>query len=189
MPGLEAASTIESAVATPIDTGFTESTSVATTKEPTPVLDAGIASPYSRNLPTVIADNIAPELRPATDAINTTVRQASPHRSHADSSQASASLSINSINFVPYTSPLKMFKAYRYHSNFRNDVPGGFKSLTYSNTIDPGLPLCPVEMAGDSCEDPDCIGQHMRNMGLAGTSVVLSSSPPQIEWSNTLGAY
>lgn len=63
-----------------------------------------------------------------------------------------------------------MFKAYRYHSNFRNDVPGGFKSLTYSNTIDPSLPLCPVEMAGAICEEPGCIGQHMRDMGLAGMS-------------------
>ena len=83
-----------------------------------------------------------------------------------------------------------MFKAYRYHSNFRNDVPGGFKSLTYSNTIDPGLPLCPVEMAGANCDEPDCIGQHMQNMGLAGMSFFTSQQPVSlVEWADTLGAY
>lgn len=158
VPGLEAASIIESAVATPAET----------TQQSTPILDAGTASPDACNLVSVIADDLAPELRPAADTIKSTVRHTAPHGSQADSSQASAT---PSANFVPYSSPLRMFKAYRYHSNFRNDVAGGFKSLTYSNSIDPGLPLCPVEMAGASCDDPNCAGQHIRDMGLAGKSV------------------
>lgn len=158
MPGLEAISTIN-----PVDI---EPASIATTKEHTPALDAGIASVIADHL----ADHLAPELRTATNANSSTVSQSAPHKPQADSSQASAAYSNSSVNFVPYSSPLKMFKAYRYHSNFRQDVPGGFKSLTYSNTIDPGLPLCPEEMAGAVCENPDCVGQHMRNMGLAGKS-------------------
>ncbi|TID27063.1 protein red1 [Venturia nashicola] len=148
VPGLDAASIVESAVATPTET----------TQRSTPILDVGVASPDSSNVPSVIADDLAPELRPTADAINTT---------------ASATPSTPSASFVPYSSPLRMFKAYRYHSNFRNEVAGGFKSLTYSNTIDPGLPLCPIEMAGASCDDPNCAGQHMRDMGLADNMILV----------------
>lgn len=161
VPGLEAAPVVESAVATPAET----------TQQSTPILDVGAASPDASNVPPVIADDLAPELRPSADAIDTAVRHTKSHDLDTDSYQASTTPSIPSANFVPYSSPLRMFKAYRYHSNFRNDVAGGFKSLTYSNTIDPGLPLCPIEMAGASCDDPNCAGQHMRDMGLAGKLV------------------
>jgi hypothetical protein len=170
VPGLEAGLSIKLNLASAVPP---EPASLETTKEPTPILDAGTASPDSNNVPVVIADNLAPELQPAADATNSTVGHPSPRWLHADSSQVPASLSIPPVTFVPYSSPLKMFKAYRYHSNFRNDVPGGFKSLTYSNTIDPSLPLCPIEMAGAICEDPGCIGQHMRDMGLAGMSFLI----------------
>ncbi|KAE9986878.1 hypothetical protein EG327_004102 [Venturia inaequalis] len=163
VPGLEAASIVESVVATP-----TEST-----QRSTPILDISAASPDASNVPSVIADDLAPELRSAADAINTAVRHTNLHELQADSTQASATPSTPSANFVPYSSPLRMFKAYRYHSNFRNDVAGGFKSLTYSNTIDPGLPLCPIEMAGASCDDPNCAGQHMRDMGLADNMILV----------------
>lgn len=163
VPGLEVASIVESPVAAPADV----------TQQSTPILDVGTASPDASNVPSVNADDLAPELRPAVDAINSTVRHNASNGSQADPSQASATPSTPSATFVPYSSPLRKFKAYRYHSNFRNDVAGGFKSLTYSNTIDPGLPLCPIEMAGASCDDPNCVGQHMRDMGLAGKSIDL----------------
>jgi hypothetical protein len=149
-------------------TNLSREASVTTT---TPILnvDTGTASPYSSNVPIVVADNIAPELQPAADVINSTVGAPSPRWLDADLQQVSANLSIPPVNFVPYRSPLKMFKAFRYHSKFRDEVPGGFKSLTYSNTIDPQQPLCPVELTGAACEDPTCIGQHLRTMGLPGT--------------------
>ncbi|KAF7592636.1 hypothetical protein BBP40_012658 [Aspergillus hancockii] len=50
--------------------------------------------------------------------------------------------------FSPYVSPLKVFKAYRYHPNYTDDVTGGYRSLTYSHNIDPMVYLCPFEGAG-----------------------------------------
>jgi|TARA_R110002003_G_scaffold37_18_gene2238 hypothetical protein len=61
-----------------------------------------------------------------------------------------------------------MFKSYRYHPNFAQDVPGGFLSPTFSHQIDPEKPLCQYESAGGSCNDPDCPNQHFRGMGITG---------------------
>ncbi|KAI9772733.1 MAG: hypothetical protein M1840_000328 [Geoglossum simile] len=68
--------------------------------------------------------------------------------------------------FTPYISPLKQFRAYRYHRNYLKDVPGGFRSLTYSHNIDANKPLCMFETSGGVCNDPGCQGQHFRDMKL-----------------------
>lgn len=74
-------------------------------------------------------------------------------------------------SFVPYESPLKMFRAYRFHPDFPNSVSGGLRSLTYSNEIDPKLPLCPDELAGVQCpRGADCIYQHFDKMLAPGMS-------------------
>ncbi|KAH0538190.1 hypothetical protein FGG08_005206 [Glutinoglossum americanum] len=67
--------------------------------------------------------------------------------------------------FTPYDSPLKQFRAYRYHRNYLKDVPGGFRSLTYSHNIDPNKPLCMFETSG-VCNDTGCQDQHFRDMKL-----------------------
>lgn len=72
------------------------------------------------------------------------------------------------LRFVPYESPLRHFKSYRYHPNFAQDVPGGFLSMTFSHQIDPDKPLCPNETAGTTCNDPHCPGQHFRGMNITG---------------------
>ena len=71
--------------------------------------------------------------------------------------------------FVPYDSPLKKFKSYRYHPNFTQEVSGGFLSMTYSHQIDPMNPLCRFESTGGSCNDPQCPDQHFRTMNLTGS--------------------
>lgn len=61
-----------------------------------------------------------------------------------------------------------MFKSYRYHPNFSQDVTGGFLSPTYSHQIDSDKPLCPFESAGGSCNDPECPNQHFQGMSITG---------------------
>ncbi|KAL3471018.1 hypothetical protein BJX99DRAFT_238362 [Aspergillus californicus] len=72
--------------------------------------------------------------------------------------------------FSPYTSPLKSFKAYRYHPNYTDTVSDGYRSLTYSHNIDPMKYLCPFEASGGVCNDRSCEFQHYRDMALSGAS-------------------
>uniref|UniRef100_A0A2D3VKR6 Putative zinc-finger domain-containing protein n=1 Tax=Ramularia collo-cygni TaxID=112498 RepID=A0A2D3VKR6_9PEZI len=68
--------------------------------------------------------------------------------------------------YKPYTSMLTRFKEYRYHPDFIENVPGGHKSLTYSNNIDHEKPICPFEIGG-RCNDKDCQFQHFKTMALS----------------------
>jgi len=70
--------------------------------------------------------------------------------------------------FAPYESPLRMFKAYRFHPDYPSNIPGGYRSLTYSHQIDANKPLCQYEAAGGICNDNECQDQHFRSMGLTG---------------------
>lgn len=72
-------------------------------------------------------------------------------------------------SFAPYESPLFRFKDYRYHPQFLDTIPGGFKSMTYSHKIDPLKPICPFETAGGRCNDKSCPYQHFKAMNLTGT--------------------
>ncbi|CAI7658384.1 unnamed protein product [Penicillium bialowiezense] len=69
--------------------------------------------------------------------------------------------------FTPYTSPLRSFKAYRYHPNFSEDIPSGYRSLTYSHDIDLMKTLCPYEISGGVCNDRSCDFQHLRDLSLS----------------------
>ncbi|KAF2272345.1 uncharacterized protein EI97DRAFT_385907 [Westerdykella ornata] len=66
-----------------------------------------------------------------------------------------------------------MFKSYRYHPNYSQDVAGGFLSLTYSHQIDPEKPLCRFEAVGGTCNDPHCDGQHFREMKISGDKLLV----------------
>lgn len=73
--------------------------------------------------------------------------------------------------FTPYESPLQYFRAYRYHPQFAETVAGGLRSLTYSNRIDPNLPVCPDQLASKECpRGANCIYQHFESMKLPGRS-------------------
>ena len=75
-----------------------------------------------------------------------------------------------STSFTPYQSPLSAFQSFRYHSQFNDAAKDGYRSLTYSNSIDPSVPLCQTELAGNECHDPGCEDQHFRHLGLSGMS-------------------
>jgi len=79
------------------------------------------------------------------------------------------------IEFSPYLSPLRYFKAYRYHPKFIENVSGGYRSLTYSHNIDPMKAVCPFEAAGGVCNDHSCEFQHFRDMSLSGALMDLKS--------------
>lgn len=70
-------------------------------------------------------------------------------------------------SFTPYQSPLRYFKSYRFHPDFLKDVTNGFRSLTYSNAINPQNPICQYEFGG-VCNDESCANQHFHKMGLSG---------------------
>ncbi|KLJ12059.1 hypothetical protein EMPG_12816 [Blastomyces silverae] len=78
--------------------------------------------------------------------------------------------------FTPYRSPLRLFKAYRYHPRFTEDVSGGYRSLTYSHNIDPHNYICPYEAAGGFCNDHSCEYQHFRDMTLSDDRILVEMS-------------
>ncbi|EKV12973.1 hypothetical protein PDIG_32000 [Penicillium digitatum PHI26] len=75
--------------------------------------------------------------------------------------------------FTPYTSPLRTFKAYRYHPHYAEDVPSGYRSLTYSHNIDSMKYMCPYELAGGVCNDRSCEFQHLRDMTLSDDKILV----------------
>ncbi|KAJ5107767.1 hypothetical protein N7456_004442 [Penicillium angulare] len=75
--------------------------------------------------------------------------------------------------FKPYISPLRHFKAYRYHPTFTNDVSSGYRSLTYSHDIDAMKYFCPYELAGGVCNDRSCEFQHFRDINLSDDKILI----------------
>ncbi|KAJ4290569.1 hypothetical protein N0V90_010786 [Kalmusia sp. IMI 367209] len=89
-----------------------------------------------------ITDDLAPELQPQASAVASVIQE----------SDATSYDENEARMFVPYESPLKLFKSFRYHPNYPQDVPGGFLSMTFSHQIDPDIPLCATEALGATCE-------------------------------------
>ncbi|KAH9218313.1 hypothetical protein DL95DRAFT_385720 [Leptodontidium sp. 2 PMI_412] len=81
--------------------------------------------------------------------------------------------------FTPYESPLKQFRAYRFHPSFKQDVPGGLKSKTYSHKIDLMNEFCRYELAGGICNDPTCDSQHFRDIDLPDDAVLTALGSPE----------
>lgn len=84
--------------------------------------------------------------------------------------QAKSPANISVPKYSPYVSPLRYFKAYRYHPCYTDEVSDGYRSLTYSHDIDPTKYLCPYELAGGVCNDRSCEFQHFRDLSLSGAS-------------------
>ncbi|RAO68743.1 uncharacterized protein BHQ10_004755 [Talaromyces amestolkiae] len=78
--------------------------------------------------------------------------------------------------FSPYQSPLKYFKAYRYHPNYLKDVKDGYRSLTYSHQINSQQPFCPYEAAGGVCNDVTCDFQHLRDIVMPDDKILVDMS-------------
>lgn len=99
------------------------------------------------------------------------VRSCSPSPMLADIKQVQALESNRKMgHFTPYQSPLKQFKSYRYHPQYLKEVSNGFRSLTYSHTINPEIPLCRYELNG-VCNDDSCQNQHLRSIVLSGALI------------------
>ncbi|KAF2114238.1 hypothetical protein BDV96DRAFT_600955 [Lophiotrema nucula] len=137
-----------------------DSDSDDSSSEPPPALF--ISSSNAKSGSVGFADDLAPELQSQTVPATQTVL--AEQLSHVDD---------ESIAFVPYESPLRMFKSYRYHKDFTNEVPGSFQSLTYSHQIDPSKPLCRFEADGGMCNDSQCDGQHFGGMGITGEKLLV----------------
>ncbi|KAL3468635.1 hypothetical protein BJX64DRAFT_246444 [Aspergillus heterothallicus] len=75
--------------------------------------------------------------------------------------------------FSPYVSPLRLFKSYRFHPNYSDDVSDGYRSLTYSHNIDPVRSFCPFESSGGVCNDRSCEFQHFRDMALSDDKILV----------------
>ncbi|CAK7273248.1 hypothetical protein SEPCBS119000_005555 [Sporothrix epigloea] len=65
---------------------------------------------------------------------------------------------------VPYESPLRYFRSFRYHPQYSVFVPSGYRSLTFSGKIQDDVVLCPTETAGESCREAACRFQHFATM-------------------------
>ena len=99
------------------------------------------------------------------------VRSHSPSPMFADTKQVQKLESSRKTGpFTPYESPLKQFKSFRYHPQYLKEVSNGFRSLTYSHTINPEIPLCRYELSG-VCNDDSCQSQHLRSIGLSGALI------------------
>ncbi|CEL02990.1 hypothetical protein ASPCAL04150 [Aspergillus calidoustus] len=75
--------------------------------------------------------------------------------------------------FSPYVSLLRLFKSYRFHPNYSDNVSDGYRSLTYSHNIDPLKCLCPFESSGGVCNDRSCEFQHFRDMTLSDDKILV----------------
>ncbi|XP_062913789.1 zinc finger C3H1 domain-containing protein [Mobula hypostoma] len=64
--------------------------------------------------------------------------------------------------FGTYSSPLLVFRSYRFSPYFRNKEKLLISSVSYSNLIDPKQCFCRFDLTG-TCNDDDCQWQHMRD--------------------------
>ncbi|KAJ5099425.1 hypothetical protein N7532_006426 [Penicillium argentinense] len=75
--------------------------------------------------------------------------------------------------FTPYDSSLKMFRAYRFHPDYLQNVSDGYRSLTYSHNIDSTRTFCPYESSGGVCNDNTCGFQHFRDITLSDDKILV----------------
>ncbi|KAK2748894.1 hypothetical protein FQN57_007177 [Myotisia sp. PD_48] len=115
-----------------------------------------------------------PQLDQEMDTLTLNSQLPSPTEAVTDTKDGQdKSMSTLAHRFSPYKSPLNLFKAYRYHPNYTDNIDGGFRSLTYSHNIDPHKPLCDFEMSGGTCNDRSCHYQHFRDMDLSDDKILV----------------
>ncbi|KMU74890.1 conserved hypothetical protein, variant [Coccidioides immitis RMSCC 3703] len=135
--------------------------------------DSSVAPPFS---PAPVAPpqpvDVDSETVPLTQDVETLTLsdQRSPQPIHEENME---DVEDTGHHFTPYISPLRLFRAYRYHPNFVTDIEGGFRSLTYSHNIDHNRPLCEFEVSGGICNDQSCQNQHFRDMILSDDKILV----------------
>ncbi|RWA13528.1 hypothetical protein EKO27_g1603 [Xylaria grammica] len=76
-------------------------------------------------------------------------------------------------DLLSYKSPLSYFRAYRFHPNYFEEVPGGLKSMSFSARIDPMRAICPQVLSGEPCPNgSSCEYQHFDSMVLAEAEII-----------------
>jgi hypothetical protein len=76
-------------------------------------------------------------------------------------------------HLAPYETPIHYFRAFRFHPLFRETVPGGIRSLTYSHKINVQQPMCPDQVAGHQCpRGQACEFQHFESMQVSDPEII-----------------
>ncbi|GAW21306.1 hypothetical protein ANO14919_108250 [Xylariales sp. No.14919] len=76
-------------------------------------------------------------------------------------------------DLLSYKSPLSYFRAYRFHPNYFEEVPGGLKSMSFCARIDPMRAICPQVLSGEPCPNgSSCEYQHFDSMVLAEAEII-----------------
>ncbi|KAM0812943.1 hypothetical protein AB5N19_12934 [Seiridium cardinale] len=74
---------------------------------------------------------------------------------------------------LSYESPLRYFHAYKFHPQFKENVAGGLKSMTYSSKIDASRPICPYLLDDGQCPNgSSCDFQHFDKMTLSEPAII-----------------
>jgi hypothetical protein len=169
---LESLHPLETAPHDGVDTIMSSSSDAGDDYEPTEFISQ--ASHEHDDSSIAVADNLASEVQ-ATSAPTTQeassfalVQQEIPSATVSDPGRKPANALVALAPFVPYESPLRYFKSYRNHPNYTSDVPGGYRSMTFSHQIDADKQLCNFEAVGGRCNDAKCAFQHFRDMELSG---------------------
>lgn len=144
--------------------------------DPTPMeLESSSSSPDNT---TAMDDNlhhISPVEAPLPDQISSVVKpreQVQETESEIVREVIDTAATMSKSTFKPYESPLRYFRAYRFHSGYKDSVAGGLKSLTYSNKIDPKKPFCPYELTSEPCPE-SCEFQHLNSVNAPDDQILL----------------
>ncbi|ROW10602.1 hypothetical protein VMCG_02083 [Cytospora schulzeri] len=125
-------------------------------------------------MPTQISTAIMPNDDPATEAHAEFFAHPSSRVEEITREDSDEAASTMQTSFVDYESPLRYFRAYRFHPQYNDSVAGGFKSLTYSNRIDPRKEVCPDELDGHDCpRGSACQFQHFQTMAAPDNLIIL----------------
>ncbi|KAK7962524.1 uncharacterized protein PG986_003349 [Apiospora aurea] len=82
---------------------------------------------------------------------------------------------LSSKDLLSYQSPLRFFRAYRFHPKYMDEVRGGLRSKTYSSRVDCNKPLCPSSHERKLCPNgPSCQYQHFSDMLTSDSDIIAS---------------
>lgn len=172
-PGVTAAAALDDQVIEVV-TGPTGETSCPTTFDAQHTLDDNSTQPVTRDEDEYeppepeapVDDNVPPanNVPPHDSAEN------EPAEIADDGMQLTSRDGPELGHFLPYESPLKQFASYRFHPQYRKEIKGGYRSLTYSHDIRQEVPICQYELGGGVCNDDSCTNQHFQKMALPGAS-------------------
>ncbi|KAI8604106.1 hypothetical protein EDD21DRAFT_240334 [Dissophora ornata] len=88
-------------------------------------------------------------------------------------SQPGNKASHSNRDVLEYESPLSMFRSFRFSPRYLESVRDGYRSLTYSNKIDPLQSMCLYELSGGSCNDDSCKSQHLRDCTMTDEELII----------------